>query len=188
MSALIPVKLRVPQGSILVPLIFLLHINDFKSSDQEMVPSLCRCGISSLERYRLKISIANDAATNLRGPLGLRRLDLEAVGPSRGLLMPPMGHWGQRGPSKVSWEAYWSGVMDPGPWEGPKVTPSVLFSSFVNQELMLKQLVELKKGHLRTSERSSYPLLIYSALGWVLSCFLGPWSTNWLLSGLWWPP
>ena len=38
-------------------------------------------GISSLKRSRLRISNASDAATNLRGPLGLRKLNLEAVGP-----------------------------------------------------------------------------------------------------------
>ena len=48
-------------------------------------------GISSLYRSRLRISIASDAATNLRRPLGLRRMNLEAVGPSCGLLMPPTG-------------------------------------------------------------------------------------------------
>ena len=47
--------------------------------------------ISSLKRSRLRISNASDAATNLRGPLGLRRLNLEAVGPSCGLLTPPTG-------------------------------------------------------------------------------------------------
>ena len=47
-------------------------------------------GNSSLKRSRLRISIASDAATNLRGPLSLRGLNLEAVGPSRGLLMPLM--------------------------------------------------------------------------------------------------
>ena len=55
--------------------------------------------------------------------------------------------------------------MGPGSREGPKVTLSVLFSSFANQELVLKQLAELKEDHLRTSERSSYPLLTHSALG-----------------------
>ena len=65
-------------------------------------------------------------------------------------------------------------MMGPGSREGPKVTLSVLFSSFANQELVLKQLAELKEGHLRTSERSSYPLLTHSALEWVLSCFWGP--------------
>ena len=48
------------------------------------------------------------------------------------------------------------------------MTLSVLFSSFVSQVLVLKQLVELKEGHHRTSERSSYPLVTHSALGWVL--------------------
>ena len=48
-------------------------------------------GISSLNRSRLRVSIASNAATNLRGPLGLRRMNLEAVGPSCGLLMPPTG-------------------------------------------------------------------------------------------------
>ena len=104
------------------------------------------------------------------------------------VLMPPTGPWGQRGPYKVSWGAYWSKVMGPGSREGPKVTLSVLFSSFANQELVLKQLAELKEGHLRTSERSSYPLLTHSALGWVLSCFWGSWSTNWVLSDLRWAP
>ena len=47
----------------------------------------------------------------------------------------------------------------------PQGTLSVLFSSFVNQELVLKQLAELKEGHLRTSERPSYPLVTHSALG-----------------------
>ena len=37
------------------------------------------------------------------------------------------------------------------------MTLSVLFSSFVNQEFVLKQPAELKEGHLRTSECSSYP-------------------------------
>ena len=64
--------------------------------------------------------------------------------------------------------------MGPGSREGPKVTLSMLFSSFANQELVLKQLAELKEGHLRTSERSSYPVLTHSALGWVLSYFWGP--------------
>ena len=64
--------------------------------------------------------------------------------------------------------------MGTGSREGPKVALSVLLSSFANQELVLKQLAELKEGHLRTSERSSYPVLIHSALGWVLPCFLGP--------------
>ena len=64
--------------------------------------------------------------------------------------------------------------MGPGSREGPKVTLSVLFSSFAKQELVLKQLAELKEGHLRASERSSYPLLTHSAMGWVLSCFWGP--------------
>ena len=64
--------------------------------------------------------------------------------------------------------------MGPGFREGPKVTLSVLFSSFANQELVLKQLAELKEDHLRTSECSSYPLLTHSALGWVLSCFWEP--------------
>ena len=45
------------------------------------------------------------------------------------------------------------------------MTLSVLFPSFANQELVLKQLAELKEGHLRTSERSSHPLLTHSALG-----------------------
>ena len=53
------------------------------------------------------------------------------------------------------------------------MTLSVLFSSFVNQEFVLKQLAELKEGHLRTSERSSYPLATHSALGWV-HAFRGP--------------
>ena len=38
-------------------------------------------GISSLKRSRLRKSIASDAATKLREPLGLRRLNLETVGP-----------------------------------------------------------------------------------------------------------
>ena len=53
------------------------------------------------------------------------------------------------------------------------MTLSVLFSCFVNQDLVLKQLAELKEDHLRTSERSSYPLVTHSTLGWVLSCFFG---------------
>ena len=48
-------------------------------------------GVSSLNQSRLRVSIASDAATNLRGPLGLRRMNLEAVGPSCGLFMPPTG-------------------------------------------------------------------------------------------------
>ena len=36
---------------------------------------------------------------------------------------------------------------------------------------MLKQPAELKEGHLRTSERSSYPLLTHSAMGWALSLY-----------------
>ena len=48
-------------------------------------------GISSLKRSLLRISIASDAATNLCGPLGLRRLNLEALGPSCGFLMLPTG-------------------------------------------------------------------------------------------------
>ena len=51
---------------------------------------------------------------------------------------------------------------------------SVLFSSFVSQVLVVKQLAELNEGYLRTSERSSYPLVNYSGLGWVLSCFWDP--------------
>ena len=41
---------------------------------------------------------------------------------------------------------------------------------------MLKQLAELEEDHLRTSERSSYPLVTHSALGWVLTSLmlLGP--------------
>ena len=35
--------------------------------------------------------------------------------------------------------------MGPGSREGPKVTLSVPFSSFANQELVLKQLAELKE-------------------------------------------
>ena len=44
------------------------------------------------------------------------------------------------------------------------MTLSVLFLFFVNEEFVLKQLAELKEGHLRTSERSSYRLLTHSAL------------------------
>ena len=55
-------------------------------------------GNSSLKRSRLRISIASDAATNLRGPLSLRGLNLEAVGPSCGLSMPLTGPLRPTGP------------------------------------------------------------------------------------------
>ena len=63
-----------------------------------------------------------------------------------------------------------------GPWapKEPQSDPLGALASFAKQELVLKQRAELKEGHLRTSERSSYPLLTHSALGWVLSCFWGP--------------
>ena len=145
-------------------------------------------GISSLKRSRLRLSIVNDTTLNLRGPLGLRRLNLKAVGPSTGRFMPPTGPWRQRGPPKVAWGPTEVGQGGPVLREGPKVTLSVLFSPFINQEFVLKQLAELKEGHLRTSDLSSYPLVTHSALECVLSRFWGPWSTNWALSGLRWPP
>ena len=43
-------------------------------------------------------------------------------------------------------------ALDPERVPGLKVTLSVLFSSFVNQKFVLKQLAELKEGHLRTSQ------------------------------------
>ena len=64
--------------------------------------------------------------------------------------------------------------MGSGSREGPKVTLSVLFSSFANQELVLKHLAKLKEGHLRSSERSSYPLLTHSAMGGFSRAFGGP--------------
>ena len=147
-------------------------------------------GISSLKRSRLRISIA--MATQLRicvGPwvcvdwiwkpwaLHAGSSCHQRAPEANGALLK----W-REGPTEVEW---WG----PGLRKGPKITLSVLFSSFVNQEFVLKQLaVQLKEGHLRTSERCSYPLVTHSALGWVLSCFCRPWSTNWALSGLRWSP
>ena len=103
-------------------------------------------GISSRKRARLRISIASDVAKNLRGPLGLRRLNLEAVGPSCGLLMPPTGPSGQRGPSKVAWEAYWSWVM--GPWtpRGPQSDPLGALFIFCKPGIRVKAACRTKRG------------------------------------------
>ena len=51
--------------------------------------------------------------------------------------------------------------MGPGSREGPKVTLSVLFSSFANQELVLKQLAELKRA---ISELQNALLILYKPI------------------------
>ena len=65
--------------------------------------------------------------------------------PWLGGAVPPLV---REGPTEVAW--WGSGLR-----EGSKVALTMLFSSFVNQKLVLEQLAELKEDHLRTSERSS---------------------------------
>ena len=56
------------------------------------------------------------------------------------------------------------------------MTLSVLFSCFVNQELVLKQPAELKENHIRTSERSSEVSSFSDPFssGGVFHAFVGP--------------
>ena len=76
------------------------------------------------------------------------------------------------------------------PWtpRGPQSDPLGALFIFCKPGFRVKAACRTKKGHLRTSERSSFPLVTHSALGWVLSCFLGPRNTYWALSGLRWAP
>ena len=65
-----------------------------------------------------------------------------------------------------------------GSWvpRGPQNDPLGALFIFYKPGTRVKQLAELKGGHLIISERSpsTYPLVTHSALGWVLSCVWGP--------------
>ena len=67
------------------------------------------------------------------------------------------------------------------------MTLSVIFSSFVNQEFVLKQLAELKESHRRL-QNAFLPFSDPLSSGVGLLTFRGLLSANWALSGLGWVP
>ena len=127
-----------------------------------------------MTRSRLRISNASDTTMTLHGPLGLRRLN--------GSFWKP---WAFQASSSCHQQApdasrnFLKGrdsVMGP---DRARKRPSRC--SFVNQELVLKQLAGLKEGHLRT---------LFLPFSDQFRSVLGTWrplgssSTNWALSGL----
>ena len=94
-----------------------------------------------------------------------------------------------RGPDKVAWGTYWSRVMGTlGPERAPK-WPSRCSFIFCKPGTRVKAACRTKRGPFQNFSTLFLSFIeSHSALGWVLSCFWGSWSTNWALSALRWAP